>query len=158
MEAQEETVPVMVQIMSQDVPEPIYCMNLKKAGLKHTAKFYFLKDEKLDAYSFVTNEQLVEDRDSFPAYTLSELKHLLPNYFMTGRINVAPPNSAMPDLQYTCYNAVDQQEEFPHMNDPHREANAAAMMLLWLLSEGRVKPDVPQRMLEKKKVIQLHQL
>lgn len=154
----QETVSVMVHIMSQDVPEPIYCMNLKKAGLTKPSKFYFMKDESDMGYLFVANTELIEGRDSFPAYTLAELKFLMPNYFMTGRINVAPPNSAMPDLQYTCYNAVDQQEEFPHMNDPHREANTAAMMLLWLLSEGRVKPEVPQRMLEKKKVIQLHQM
>jgi hypothetical protein len=157
LEAQ-ETVPVMIQIMSQDVPEPIYCLNLKKAGLTKPCKFYFMRDEADTGYQFVTNEQLVEGRDSFAAYTLSELKAMLPNFFMTGRVNTATVGSVMPDLQYTCYNAVDQQEEFPHMNDPHREANAAAMMLLWLLSEGRVKPDVPQRMFEKKKVIQLHQM
>lgn len=148
----------MVQIMSQDVPEPIYCQNLQKAGLNHPAKFHFMKDEVENSYSFVTSEALVEGRESFPAYTLAELKFMLPNFFMTGRIQVGEVNSAMPEYQCTCYNAIDQAQEFPHLNDPHREANAAAMMLLWLLSEGRIKPDVPQRILEKKKVIQLHQV
>jgi len=155
LEAQ-ETVSVMVQILNQEVPEPIYCQNLQEAGVKIPSKFYFMREETQDAYSFVSAEQLIEGRKKYAAYTLVELKDMLPNYFMTGRINIAPAWSAVPDLQFTCFNAID--ESFPHMTDPKREANAVAMMLIYLIAEGRISPEKPTVLLEKKKIIQLHQV